>query len=71
MVNRAACSRNSTFTASRRTPLRTRQSNSGVAKLLRPAVTLPVDLYSDKRIREFNRTEADLDQALRRKKRAR
>jgi AbrB family looped-hinge helix DNA binding protein len=39
--------------------------------LLRPAVTLPVELYTEKRIREFDQAEADLDQALRRKKRAR
>jgi AbrB family looped-hinge helix DNA binding protein len=39
--------------------------------LLRPAVTLPVELYTEKRIREFDQAEADLDKALRRKKRAR
>lgn len=39
--------------------------------LLRPAVTLPVELYTDKRIREFDQAEADLDKALRSKKRAR
>jgi AbrB family looped-hinge helix DNA binding protein len=39
--------------------------------LLRPAVTLPVELYTEKRIREFDAAEADLDKALRRKKRAR
>jgi antitoxin PrlF len=36
--------------------------------LLRPAVTLPVEIYSDKRIREFDAAEADLDKVLRRKK---
>ena len=40
--------------------------------LLRPAVTLPVEIYSDKRIQEFDRAEAVLAVALRRKnKRAR
>ncbi len=39
--------------------------------LLRPAVTLPVELYTEKRIREFDEAEADLDKTLRRKKRAR
>jgi antitoxin PrlF len=36
--------------------------------LLRPSVTLPVEMYSDKRIREFDESEADLDKLLRRKK---
>jgi antitoxin PrlF len=36
--------------------------------LLRPAVTLPVEIYSDQRIREFDAAEADLDKLLRRKK---
>jgi antitoxin PrlF len=36
--------------------------------LLRPAVTLPVELYSDKRIREFDEAEAHLEKVLRRKK---
>ena len=36
--------------------------------LLRPAVTLPVEIYSDKRIREFDAAESDLDKLLRRKK---
>ena len=36
--------------------------------LLRPAVTLPVEIYSDKRVREFDAAEADLDKLLRRKK---
>jgi AbrB family looped-hinge helix DNA binding protein len=40
--------------------------------LLRPAVTLPVEIYSDERIREFDRGEAELAKLLRpRKKRAR
>ena len=38
--------------------------------LLRPAVTLPVEMYSDKRIREFDEAEAELEKALRRKKTA-
>ena len=40
--------------------------------LLRPAVTLPVEVYSDKRIAEFDEAEADLQKVLtRRKKTAR
>lgn len=39
--------------------------------LLRPAVTLPVELYTDKRVREFDESEAELDRALRGAKRAR
>ena len=38
--------------------------------LLRPAVTLPVEIYTDKRIREFDEAEADLGKFLRRKKRS-
>lgn len=36
--------------------------------LLRPAVTLPVEIYSEKRIREFDAAEADVGRLLRRKK---
>jgi antitoxin PrlF len=36
--------------------------------LLRPAVTLPVEIYSEKRIREFEQSEADLEKFLRRRK---
>jgi len=36
--------------------------------LLRPAVTLPVEIYSEERIREFDEAEAELDKVLRRKK---
>lgn len=36
--------------------------------LLRPAVTLAVEMYSEKRIREFDQSEADLAKVLRRKK---
>jgi len=36
--------------------------------LLRPAVTLPVEVYSEKRIGEFDEAEADLDKVLRRRK---
>ncbi len=36
--------------------------------LLRPAVTLPVEMYSDKRISEFDQAEADLEKAIRGKK---
>ena len=40
--------------------------------LLRPAVTLPVEVYSEKRIGEFDEAEADLENVLsRRKKTAR
>lgn len=42
--------------------------------LLRPAITLPVELYSDKRIAEFDAAETELAKALpaqSRKKRAR
>ena len=39
--------------------------------LLRPAVTLPIEIYSDKRIREFDEAEAELEKVLRRKKRPR
>jgi len=38
--------------------------------LLRPAVTLPVELYSDKRVREFDEGEAELDKFLRRRKKS-
>ena len=36
--------------------------------LLRPAVTLPVEIYSEKRVREFDAAEAELAQFLRRKR---
>ena len=36
--------------------------------LLRPAITLPVEIYTDKRIREFDEAEADLGKFRRRKK---
>ena len=32
--------------------------------LLRPAVTLPVEMYSEQRIQEFDEAEADLAQVL-------
>ena len=35
--------------------------------LLRPAVTLPVEIYSEKRIREFDEAEAELTKVLRRR----
>lgn len=38
--------------------------------LLRPAVTLPVEIYSEKRIREFDAAEAELAKVLRRKKKS-
>ncbi|HSD43957.1 MAG TPA: AbrB/MazE/SpoVT family DNA-binding domain-containing protein [Burkholderiales bacterium] len=36
--------------------------------LLRPAVTLPIEIYTDERIREFDAAEAELDKVLRRRK---
>ena len=36
--------------------------------LLRPAVTLPVEVYSEKRIGEFDEAEADLEKVLSRGK---
>ena len=36
--------------------------------LLRPAVTLPVEMYSDKRVAEFDAAEAELGEILRRKR---
>jgi AbrB family looped-hinge helix DNA binding protein len=36
--------------------------------LLRPAVTLPVEVYSEKRIGEFDEAEADLEKVLNRRK---
>jgi AbrB family looped-hinge helix DNA binding protein len=38
--------------------------------LLRPAVTLPVEIYSDARIREFDEAEAELAQVLASRSRA-
>ena len=39
--------------------------------LLRPAVTFPIEMYSEERIKEFDAAEAELDKVLRFKKRAR
>jgi antitoxin PrlF len=39
--------------------------------LLRPAVTLPVEMYSEKRIREFDEAEVDLEKVLSRRRRPR
>jgi antitoxin PrlF len=36
--------------------------------LLRPAVTLPIEIYSEQRIREFDEAEADLAKALKRRR---
>jgi len=36
--------------------------------LLRPAVTLPIEIYSDERIREFDEAEADLAKELTRRR---
>lgn len=36
--------------------------------LLRPSVTLPVEIYSEERVREFDEGEAELQKALDRKK---
>lgn len=41
---------------------------TGEGLLLRPAVTLPVELYSEKRVREFDKAEARLEKFLRRRK---
>ena len=38
--------------------------------LLRPAVTLPVEIYSEKRIREFDAAEAELAKILSRRHRS-
>ena len=38
--------------------------------LLRPTVTLPVEIYSEARLREFAEAEAELEQALKQRKRA-
>ena len=38
--------------------------------LLRPAVTLPVEMYSDARIAEFDAAEVELGEVLRRKRKA-
>jgi AbrB family looped-hinge helix DNA binding protein len=37
--------------------------------LLRPAVTLPVEIYSEKRVREFDEAEAELAKILDRPRR--
>ena len=37
--------------------------------LLRPAVTLPVEIYTEKRIREFDDAEAELAKVLKRRSR--
>jgi antitoxin PrlF len=39
--------------------------------LLRPAVTLPVEVYTEQRIREFYEDETELGKVLRRKKKTR
>ena len=39
--------------------------------LLRPAVTVPIELYTEQRIREFDEGEAELGKVLRRKKKPR
>ena len=39
--------------------------------LLQPAVTLPIEIYSDKRIGEFDEAETELERVMRRKKRPR
>jgi hypothetical protein len=38
--------------------------------LLRPAVTLPVEICSERRIREFDEAEAELAKVLNRRRRA-
>lgn len=37
--------------------------------LLKPAVTLPIELYSDERLREFDAAEAELAAVLKKKSR--
>lgn len=37
--------------------------------VLRPAVTLPIELYSDERLREFDEAEAELAAMLKKKSR--
>jgi AbrB family looped-hinge helix DNA binding protein len=39
--------------------------------LLRPAITLPIEIYSAERIREFDAAEAELEKVLRRRKKPR
>jgi len=39
--------------------------------LLRPAVTLPIEIYSDRRIAEFDAAEAELAKVLSRKRKQR
>ena len=39
--------------------------------LLRPAVTLPIEIYSDERIAEFDREEAEAGKVLAARKKAR
>ena len=38
--------------------------------LLRPAVTLPIEIYDEKRIREFDEAEAEIEKVLSRRKKA-
>lgn len=38
--------------------------------LLRPAVTLPIELYSEKRVAEFDQAEAELATILRKKRKS-
>lgn len=39
--------------------------------LLRPAVTLPIEMYTDRRIREFDEAEAELARVLSKRRRVR
>ena len=39
--------------------------------LLRPAVSLPVEIYTDDRVREFDQAEAELASVLQRRKKTR
>ena len=39
--------------------------------LLRPAVTLPIEIYNEKRVREFDEAEAELAKVLPAKKKSR
>jgi len=39
--------------------------------LLRPAVTLPIEIYGDSRLREFAEAEAELDKVFARRRKRR
>jgi hypothetical protein len=45
--------------------------DAAISRRRRKAAALPAELYTGKRIKEFDRAEAELGKALRRRKRAR